>query len=134
MIKILLADDHAVVREGLRQLFAYAPDMHLLAEFGSGEAVLDWLHANAPGPDQLLLLDMSVPGLGGLALLQHLGAAFPGLPVLVLSMHNETAIVQRVLAAGAAGFLTKDSDPETLLDAIRRVAGGQRLSGPGACG
>ena len=130
MIKVVLVDDHALVREGLRQLFAYAPNVQLLAEFARGEEVLVWLARNGAGCD-LLLLDLSMPGLGGLQLLRQLTASFPQLPVLVLSMHDEPAVAQRALAAGAAGFLTKDSDPETLLDAVRHVAAGERLTGSG---
>jgi DNA-binding NarL/FixJ family response regulator len=129
MIRLLLADDHAVVREGLRQLFAYASDVLLLGEFTSGEEVIARLTADSSSID-LLLLDLSMPGLSGVELLQRLRAEFPRLPVLVLSMHNEPVIAQRALDAGAAGFLSKDSDPEILLDAVRRVASGGRVPGP----
>lgn len=133
MIRILLADDHAVVREGLRQLFAYAPDMELCAEFAGGDALLAGLADGGVGFD-VLLLDLSMPGLSGVELLQRLRARFPRLPVLVLSMHNEVVVAQRAMAAGAAGFLTKDSDPEALLEAIRRVAAGLRVMDGGLAG
>lgn len=127
MIRILLADDHAAIRLGLKQLFAYAPDMQLRAELTNGEEVLDRLALDGDGFD-LLLLDLNMPGLCGVELLERLQAKFPllSVPVLVLSMHDELQVAQRALAAGAAGFLTKDSDPEILLDAIRRVAAGER--------
>ncbi|MCE4538943.1 response regulator transcription factor [Pelomonas sp. P7] len=126
MIRLLLADDHAAVREGLRQLFAYAPDMLLEGEFASGEEVIRRLSTDSSRVD-LLLLDLCMPGVSGVELLQRLCQQFPWLPVLVLTMHNEASIAQRAMEAGAAGFLSKDSDPEDLLDAVRRVAATGRL-------
>lgn len=127
MIRLLLVDDHAAVREGLRQLFEYAPDMQLEGEFASGEDVIGRLTTDSSHVD-LLLLDLCMPGLSGVELLQRLRTQFPWLPVLVLTMHNEPSIAKSAMDGGAAGFLTKDSDPETLLDAVRSVASTRRFS------
>jgi DNA-binding NarL/FixJ family response regulator len=127
MIRLLLADDHSAVREGLRQLFAYAPDMLLEGEFASGEEVIRRLSTDKSRVD-LLLLDLCMPGVSGVELLQRLREEYPWLPVLVLTMHNDAAIAQRAMDVGAAGFLSKDSDPEALLDAVRHVASAGPLS------
>jgi DNA-binding NarL/FixJ family response regulator len=127
MIRILVADDHAIVRSGLRQVIATTADLQVVAEAARGPEVLE--RARAGGID-LILLDMSMPGLGGIDLIRHLKAAHPHLPLLVLSMHNEGPVVTRALHAGAAGYVTKDSEPEILLAAIRKVAGGGRFLDP----
>ncbi len=128
MIRLLLADDHAIVREGLKQLFAYVPDMALIAEAGNGDQILSELRAGEPF--DVLLLDLTMPGISGTELIVRIRQERPELPILVLSMHNEPQIAQRALKAGAAGYLTKDSEPETLLAAIRRVAAGRRFIDP----
>lgn len=127
MIRILVADDHAIVRSGLKQIVATATDIEVAAEATRGPDVLD--KARGGGFD-LLLLDMSMPGLSGIDLIRHLKAAQPALPILVLSMHNENQVVSRALRAGAAGYVTKDCEPEILLAAIRKVANGGRFLDP----
>jgi DNA-binding NarL/FixJ family response regulator len=127
-LRVLLADDHRIMREGLKQLFSLMPDIEVVGEATSGAEVLDLLRQHAP-PD-LLLLDMTMPGISGDDLITRVRARHPTLPVLVLSMHEEPQIAQRALKAGANGYLTKDQDPQTLLAAVRKVAGGGRFIDP----
>lgn len=127
MIRLFIADDHMIMREGLKQLFALEKDITVVAEAARGEAVIDNLgHQDV----DLLLLDMSMPGFGGKELVVYLQAHHPELPILVLSMYNEPQIARQALRAGAAGYLSKDRDPEMLLAAIRKVACGGRFLDP----
>ena len=123
MIRLMIADDHDIMREGLKQLFALTNDLKVAGEAENGSMLLERLRQ---GDVDLLLLDMSMPGICGEDLLTRVHSHAPQLPILVLSMHNEVQIAQRALRAGASGYLTKDRDPETLLTAIRRVAAGGR--------
>lgn len=127
MIRILIADDHAIVREGLKQLFALWADVSVAGEAVNGAQVLEAVRQNEI---DLLLLDMTMPGVSGVELIARVRAHSPSLPILVLSMHNEPQIARRALASGASGYLTKDSDPEMLMAAIRKVAGGGRFIDP----
>jgi len=126
-IQLLLADDHALVREGLKQFFRLTDDIQVVAEATNGAQVLSALAASR---FDLLLLDMTMPGLAGPDLVSSIFATEKAPPILALSMHNDPLIVRRTLAAGAAGYMTKDSDPSILLSAIRRVAGGGRFIDP----
>jgi DNA-binding NarL/FixJ family response regulator len=119
MIRLLIADDHALVRGGLRQIFALVSDFEVVGEAASGAELLERLRQSAC---DLLLLDLNMPGLSGADLLARVKAHNPALPVLVLSMHNEPLVTTRVLKAGANGFITKDCEPEALIAAIRTVA------------
>ncbi len=123
MIRLMIADDHAIVREGLKQLFALVADIKVVAAAVNGAEVLDLLRNK---PADLLLLDMTMPGISGVELIARVKAQNPEQKILVLSMHNEPQIARRALAAGASGYLTKDSDPEVLLAAVRKVAAGGR--------
>ncbi|WP_079434385.1 response regulator transcription factor [Zoogloea sp. LCSB751] len=127
MINLMIADDHAIVRSGLKQIIATTIDIAVVAEATRGEDIFAQLQRRAV---ELLLLDMSMPGLAGLALIGRLQVEHPQLPILVLSMHNEGQIVARALRAGASGYVTKDSEPEVLLAAIRKVAHGGRFIDP----
>jgi DNA-binding NarL/FixJ family response regulator len=127
MIRVLMADDHGIVREGLKQLFALSPDILVVHEAVSGGEVLAALRA---GGVDLILLDMTMPGISGVNLITRLRSHEHCPPILVLSMHNEIQIARRALAAGVAGYLTKDSDPATLMSAIRKVAAGGRFIDP----
>lgn len=127
MIRLMIADDHAIVRGGLRQLLSLAPDIKLEAEATDGAQVLDGLRRNLP---DLLLLDINMPGLSGPDLIIRIKSHWPALPILVLSMHNEGQVAARVLKAGASGYVTKDSEMEVLLNAIRKVAAGGRFIVP----
>ncbi|WP_017905980.1 response regulator [Pseudomonas asplenii] len=127
MIRLFIADDHAIMRGGLKQLIEFDRRLQVAAEAENGAQVLERLRES--GFD-LLLLDMSMPGLSGEDLISRVHARYPKLPILVLSMHNEAQIAQRALRAGANGYLTKDHNPETLLAAIHKVAGGGRYLDP----
>jgi DNA-binding NarL/FixJ family response regulator len=127
MIRVLLAEDHAIVRAGLRQLFALVDDIEVTREASSGSHVLDLLRRDLV---DLVLLDLGMPGISGADLITRIRAHYPHLPLLVLSMHNEPQIARRALKAGANGYVTKDSEPELLLTAIRKVAAGGRFIDP----
>ncbi|AMK76310.1 MULTISPECIES: response regulator transcription factor [Methylomonas] len=127
MIRLIIADDHAIVRGGLKQLFALSMDITVAGEAENSQQLLSFLNENSV---DMVLLDLTMPDLGGVEMITHIRAQYPELPILILSMHNELQIVSRALKAGANGYLTKDNDPETLLVAIRRVAGGGRFIDP----
>ncbi|PYY84852.1 DNA-binding response regulator [Pseudomonas sp. TKO26] len=127
MIRLLVADDHRIMREGLKQLFALVKDFEVVAEAENGAQVLELLRQTTV---DLLLLDMTMPGSSGEDLIGRVHAHYPKLPMLILSMHNEAHIAQRALRAGASGYMTKDRDPETLLAAIRKVSAGGRYLDP----
>lgn len=123
MIKVLLADDHSIVRAGLRRIVEESPDMEVVAEAERGrEAILE---ARKSSPD-VAVIDISMPGLDGLEVTELLLEENPDLPVLILTMHEEEQYVIRAVEAGAMGYLTKRSAPEQLVDAIRRVHSGSR--------
>jgi DNA-binding NarL/FixJ family response regulator len=125
-LRIGLVDDHAVVRSGYRRLIELQSDLVVAAEFGDAESAYAALTRTPDCPVDLLVLDLSLPGLSGLELLRRLGQRLPGLPVLVFTMHEGAATVRQCLRAGAAGFITKSSAPEVLLDALRGAARGER--------
>jgi len=121
VIRVLLADDHKLVREGLKQILAAAPGIEVRAEAASGDEALARVKASE---FDLALIDMSMPGLSGIALIKRLKLERPDLRLLVLSMHGETQYAARALKSGASGYLTKDSASEQLVGAIRKVAAG----------
>jgi DNA-binding NarL/FixJ family response regulator len=126
MIRLLVADDHPVVREGLRRIVDETPGMRVVAEARDGEEVLEQV---GRVPADVLLLDVAMPGPGFLGVLEAVRTREPALRVLVLSVHPEDQYAVRALRAGAAGYLTKDHSPEALVEAIRKVAlGGTYVS------
>jgi DNA-binding NarL/FixJ family response regulator len=125
-VRVALADDHAIVREGYRRLLELEPDFAVVAECADGPAVLALLQAADPPALDLLVLDLSMPGCSGLDLLGRITQRWPKLAVLVFSMHASPAMVGQALKAGAAGFVTKSSHPEALVQCLRRVASGER--------
>jgi DNA-binding NarL/FixJ family response regulator len=127
MIRLLLADDHAIVRGGLKQIFALQPDLAVTGEAINGAEVLECLRH---GAFDLLLLDLNMDGISGVDLIARVKARQPELPVLVLSMHNEASVAARMLKAGASGYTSKDCEPAILLAAIRKVAAGGRYIAP----
>ena len=127
MIRIGIADDHKLMREGLKQLFALVGDLVVADEAMDGGELLVRLRTARV---DLVLLDMSMPGISGSDLIVRIKAHHPELPILVLSMHNEPLVAQRALKAGASGYVGKDADPDTLLAAIRKVASGGRFIDP----
>ncbi|HSV71158.1 MAG TPA: response regulator transcription factor [Methylibium sp.] len=129
MIRIGLADDHAVVRAGYRRLLELEPDLEVVAEYADADAAYSGLTTGGDRLD-LLVLDLSMPGRSGLELLRRLGQRLPALRVLVFTMHEGAAMVGQCLRAGAAGFVTKNSAPELLVDALRRAARGEVVLSP----
>lgn len=127
MIRIIIADDHAMVRGGLKQIVATTSDIEVVGEATQGDEVLALLGQT---PIDLLLLDMTMPGLSGVELIRRLHEEKPALPILILSMHNEVQVVTRALKAGASGYVTKDSEPEILLQAIRKIVAGGKYIDP----
>ena len=127
MIRVLIAEDHTLVREGIKQLLALAPDITIAGEASNGDMLLDLLRSQ---PCDLVLLDMTMPGPHGIEMIKRIAAMSPAPRILVLTMHDETQIASRALKAGASGFATKDSDPTMLLAAIRKVAAGGRYIDP----
>jgi DNA-binding NarL/FixJ family response regulator len=119
MKRIFIADDHAIVREGVKKILAMCPEFVLAGEAEDGDKVVEKLEELA-GCD-LLLLDMTMPGLSGIPLIRRVKARHPRLPVLIFSMHNEPALISEALDAGAADYVTKDSDPEVLIATLLRV-------------
>lgn len=126
-IKVMLVDDHAVVRMGFRLLLEGTPDIRVVAEAGCGEEALR--RAGEAGPD-VVVMDLSMPGMGGLEALGRILAKNPRARVLVLSALEDATSARRALKAGAAGYLTKRSAPEVLVQAIRAVAAGDAFLEP----
>jgi len=129
-LRIALVDDHAVVRAGYRRLLELESDLQVAAEYADAEAAYAALARDAQCPIELLVLDLSMPGRSGLELLRRLALRWPALRVLVFTMHDSAAMVDQCLRAGAAGFITKSSAPELLVDAVRRAARGEIVLSP----
>jgi DNA-binding NarL/FixJ family response regulator len=127
MIRLLIADDHAIVRSGLKQIFALVPDFAVVGEAVNGTEVLEHLRRDA---FDLLLLDLNMDGISGADLIGRIKVHRADLPILVLSMHNEPQVAARMLKAGASGYITKDCEPDILLAAIRKVAAHGRYIAP----
>jgi DNA-binding NarL/FixJ family response regulator len=127
MADILVADDHAVVRHGLRQIISGDPGLRVVGEATNGEEVLRLAQELRP---DVVLLDISMPGKSGLEVLTELRRKWPRLPVLILSMHPEDQLAIRLLKAGAAGYVTKESAPEELIGALKKVCAGGKYVGP----
>ena len=127
MTKILIADDHPVVRAGIRQYLEADPGVREIGEAATGRETLDRLRAQAW---DLVLLDIFMPDRSGLDILRHIQSGFPGVKVLVLSALPEKQYALSVLRAGASGYLAKDSAPEELLKAIHTVLSGRRCVSP----
>ena len=124
-IKILIGDDHRIVREGLKQVLADAPEIEVVAEAETGPEVLQRALALG-GPEGLsaVLLDIALPGRDGLDVLQELKKTWPRLPVLMLSTYPEKHYAVRCIKLGAAGYLNKSADPDDMIAAVRKVAAG----------
>jgi two-component system invasion response regulator UvrY len=129
MIRVLIADDHAIVRQGLKQILSETDDLLVAGEADDGSQAL---HLARQCTWDVFLLDVSMPNRNGIDTLKQLKKEFPRLPVLILSMHPEEQYAVRALKAGASGYLTKQSAPEQLVTAIRQVANGKKIPQP--CG
>ncbi|UCD36572.1 MAG: response regulator transcription factor [Nitrospiraceae bacterium] len=123
MIRVLIADDHPIVREGLRRFLAEARDIDAGDEAINGQEVLEQSRKKRY---DVVLLDISMPGRSGMDILKQLRGEQPGTGILILSMHSEEEYAERAFKAGASGYLTKNASPAELVEAIRRVAAGGR--------
>jgi len=123
LIRVLLADDHSIVRAGLRRLVEDAGDMVVIAEAADGRETIRKVRESPP---DVAVIDLSMPGMDGLEVVSRLLSLYPKLPVLILTMHEEEQYVIRAIRAGAMGYVTKRSAAEQLLTAIRKVHGGRR--------
>jgi len=126
MVNVFIADDHAVVRQGLKQIISEVSDMQVLGESDNGFEVIDQVKANNY---DMVILDITMPGPNILDLVKQIHQISSQMPILVLSIHPEEQYAVRVLRSGASGYLTKESAPEELVNAIRKVAkGGKYVS------
>lgn len=121
MIRIVIADDHAIVRKGLKQIIAEVPELAVTGEAASADELLTLLRS---GSFDVLVLDLTLETRGGIDLVKQIKSQFPRLPLLVLSMHAEELFAVRALRAGASGYIQKQGAPEELIQAIQRVAAG----------
>jgi DNA-binding NarL/FixJ family response regulator len=126
MIKVFIVDGHDIVREALKEIIAETPDIETAGEAGNGQLLLDQAHK---GDWDVVLLDIAMPASDGLNILEELKRDRPELPVLMLSMYPEVQYVLRALGIGASGYLTKESAPEELIAAIRKVSQGGKYIG-----
>jgi DNA-binding NarL/FixJ family response regulator len=123
-LRVLIVDDHPIVRQGLKQTLADAADVGEIGEAANGQQALDLVRQ---GVWDAVVLDIGLPGRGGIEVLKDIKRERPRLPVLILSMHAEDQYAIRVLRAGAAGYLTKETATEKLLEAIRKITAGGRF-------
>ncbi|MDD2914513.1 MAG: response regulator transcription factor [Gallionella sp.] len=127
MIRIMIADDHAIVRHGLRQILEEDSEMKVVAEHANGIDALNWIRSNNC---DIALIDIAMPGMNGIDMIKQLRKDVPGLPVLVISIYAEDQYAVRLIKAGAAGYLTKECAPAKIVDAVRCVAGGKKYLSP----
>lgn len=127
-IKLLIADDHVIVRDGLKMLFQRIDDIEIAAEANNGQQVLEMLERT---PVDVALLDIAMPHANGPELVHVIRERFPRIPILIFSMYNEPHIALDFISAGVTGYITKDSDPAVILAAVRNVASGKRYLPPG---
>jgi two-component system, NarL family, invasion response regulator UvrY len=123
MIRVLLADDHRIVRAGLRRLVEESEDMEVVAEAADGREAIQKIRAVHP---DVAVIDLSMPQIEGLEVINQIQPEYPDLPIIVLTMHTENQYVVRAIEAGARGYVTKQSAPENLVHAIRKVFNGAR--------
>ena len=122
MIKVLLADDHHLVREGFRRIVEDADDMMVVAEAADGREAIEQVKKTSP---DVAIVDISMPGMDGLEVISQLRLSNPDLPILILTMHEEEQYVVRAISAGAMGYVAKRGAPEQLVEAIRKVHAGR---------
>lgn len=127
MIKLLLVDDHELVRTGIRRILEDVSDFEVVGEATNGEDAVKYCRKHSP---DLVLMDMSMPGIGGLEATKQILRFSENTRVIVLSVHKENPIPAKVMRMGAFGYLTKDSDPEEMIKAIYKVAAGQKYVSP----
>jgi two-component system, NarL family, response regulator NreC len=120
-IKVVLVDDHMVLREGLKTLITAQPDMAVVGEAGEGEAALQQLELWRP---DVVIMDISMPGVNGIQATEQIKRAYPEVKVLVLSVHDDTSYLRQMLTVGASGYILKHTAADALIQAIRTVAAG----------
>jgi two-component system response regulator NreC len=127
MLNVLLVEDHAIVRQGIRAILEEEADVAVVGETGDGSRALELIELHRP---QIVLMDLSLPGLGGIEAIRQIHGRFPGVRVVVLSMHESEEYVFRALRAGAAGYVVKRSTSTELVLALRAVAAGSTFLSP----
>lgn len=127
MIQVLIADDHALIRQGLKQIVSDQPDLRICGEAGSVPELMQKLKTALPN---VVVLDISLPGESGLEGLKQIKGLYPQLPVLILSIHPSDQYAIRAIKAGASGYLNKECAPEQLVNAVHKVAAGERYITP----
>jgi len=127
MIRVLIADDHAIVRRGLKQIIEGSGEMLVVAEADSG---IDALHKMREIACDVVLLDISMPDMSGIDVLKQIHAEKPQLPILILSIYSEDQYAKRLIKAGAVGYMTKESAPSEVIKALRHVASGKKYISP----
>ncbi len=127
MIRIVIADDHEIVRAGLKQIISDDEDMEVLGESNNGENLIELVKKN---DYDVVLLDLKMHGISGIDVIKHIKLIKPDLPIIVLSMHAEDQYAVRTIKAGASGYLTKETAAENLITAVRRVVGGGKYISP----
>jgi two-component system, NarL family, invasion response regulator UvrY len=127
MIRILIADDHAIIRHGLKQIIEENGEMRVVAEADTG---IDALRKIRETECDVVLLDISMPDMSGIDVLKQIHAEKPQLPILILSIYSEDQYAMRLIKAGAAGYMTKESAPSEVVKALLRVAGGKKYISP----
>ncbi|MFZ2302968.1 MAG: response regulator transcription factor [Gallionella sp.] len=127
MIRIVIADDHAIVRQGLAHILEKNGGMEIVAEHGNGADALNWIRGN---DCDIALIDISMPGMNGIDLLKQLREEKPKVPVLVISIYSEDQYAARLIKAGAAGYLTKGCAPAIVIEAVKQIAGGKKYISP----
>ena len=127
-LRVIIADDHDIIRDGLNQILSFQDDLSVVSEACDGESLLKALRAT---PADVLLMDLSMPGKSGIALIQQVHAAYPDMSILILSMHQEAQYAVQAIRAGALGYVTKNTPAPQLIDAIRKVAVGNTVVPPG---
>jgi len=127
VIRVFIIDDHPIVRKGIQETIMAAPDMTVAGEAANGEQGLSWLNGNSC---DVLILDLSLPGMHGLEVLERVKSSNKSLPVLIMTMHAEKIYAERAFKLGAAGFIPKDSPPDLLIEAVRKIASGGKFVTP----
>jgi DNA-binding NarL/FixJ family response regulator len=128
VIRVLIADDHEILRKGLKSVFEMTPDITVSMEAANGVEVM--CHLTESDQVDILLLDFSMPGLSGVALIEKIKKSYPHLPIIIFSMHNQSQLATRVFKAGASGYVVKDSDMSILLLAVYAVFSGNKYIDP----
>lgn len=127
VIKVMLVDDHAVVRAGYQMLLKNSPELEVIAEAASGEEAYRIHSTHQP---DVIVMDLSLPGISGLETIKRIHSRDSKTKILVFSMHEETIFVEQALQAGASGYITKSSDPQLLVEAIKKLSNGDKYIDP----